>query len=69
VVTAGWAPVLVTAAIPARPALPVLAGVPWLVIAGVYTAFCGWSYRDLLTIGAGQPSPEVPDISNLPPAA
>jgi hypothetical protein len=51
-VTAGWAPVPVAAALPARPALPVLAGVPWLVIAGVYTAFCGWSYRDLLAMGA-----------------
>jgi hypothetical protein len=65
VVTVIWAPVLVAAALPARPALPVLAGVPWLVIAGVYTAFCGWSYCDLLAMGAGK----VPDIGNLPPAA
>ena len=61
--------VLVAAALPARPALPVLAGVPWLVIAGVYTAFCGWSYRDLLTMAPGQEAPKAPDISNLPPAA
>jgi hypothetical protein len=63
-VTAGWYPVLLAAALPARPALPVLAGLPWLVIGGVYTAFCGWSYRDLLAMGARK----VPDISNLPPA-
>jgi hypothetical protein len=60
VVTAGWVPVLVAAALPARPALPVLPGLPWLVIGGVYTAFCGWSYRDLLTMGPGQGSPKVP---------
>jgi hypothetical protein len=65
VITVIWAPVIVAAALPARPALPVLAGVPWLVIAGVYAAFCGWSYRDLLAMGARK----VPDISNLPPAA
>jgi len=67
-VTVIWAPVLVAAALPARPALPLLAGVPWLVIAAVYTAFCGWSYRDLLRMGPGQRSRKVPDISNLPPA-
>jgi hypothetical protein len=69
VVTAGWTPVLVAAALPAGPALPVLAGVPWLLIGGVYTAFCGWSYRDLLAMGPGQASRKVSDISNLPPAA
>ena len=69
VVTAGWAPVLVAAALPARPALPVLAGLPWLVIGGVYAAFCGWSYRDLLGMGSGQATPKVSDIGNLPPAA
>jgi hypothetical protein len=68
-VTVIWAPVLVAVALPAGPALPVLTGVPWLVIAGVYTAFCGWSYRDLLTMGPGQASRKVSDISNLPPAA
>jgi hypothetical protein len=54
VVTGIWAPLLVAAALPAGPARPLLAGPPWLVIAGVYTAFCGWSYRDLLTMGPGQ---------------
>ena len=69
VVTVIWAPVLVAAALPARPALPALAAAPWLVIGGVYTAFCGWSYRDLLTMGAGRAARKAPDISNLPPAA
>ena len=60
VVTAGWAVVLVAAALPARPALPVLTGLPWLVIGGVYTGFCGWSYRDLLGMGSGQGERKVP---------
>jgi hypothetical protein len=51
VVAAIWAPLLAAAALPARPDLPALVGVPWLVIAGVYAAFCGWSYRDLLAAG------------------
>jgi 4-hydroxybenzoate polyprenyltransferase len=48
-VAAAWAPVLVAAALPAAPGLPVLAGVPWLAISGVYATLRGWSYRDLLT--------------------
>jgi len=54
VVTGIWAPLLVAAALPAGPARPLLVGLPWLVTGGVYTAFCGWSYRDLLTMGPGQ---------------
>ena len=34
---------------PLRAAL--LAGAPWLVIAGIYVALRGWSYRDLVAAG------------------
>lgn len=49
--TAVWTPALIGAALLAHPALPVLAGIPWLVIASVYSAFHGWSYRDLVESG------------------
>jgi hypothetical protein len=32
-------------------ALPVLATAPWLAVAGLYSAFRGWSYRDLVAAG------------------
>ncbi len=47
-IAAAVAPVLVAVALPSGPALPVLAGVPWLAIGAIYAAFSGWSYRDLL---------------------
>jgi hypothetical protein len=49
--TAVCAPALIAAGLLARPALPVLAGIPWLVIAAVYTTFHGWSYHDLVESG------------------
>jgi hypothetical protein len=51
VVTAACAPVLAAAALLAGAALPVLAAAPWLAIAGLYSAFRGWSYRDLVAAG------------------
>jgi hypothetical protein len=53
-VAAGWFLVVVAAGLVARPGLPALAGVPWLVVAGLYCTFCGWSYRDLVAAGPGQ---------------
>jgi hypothetical protein len=53
-VAAGWFPVAVGAGLVARPGLPALAGVPWLVVAGLYCTFCGWSYRDLVAARPGQ---------------
>ena len=53
-VAAGWFLVVVAAGLVARPGLPVLAGVPWLVVAGLYCTFCGWSYRDLVAARPGQ---------------
>jgi hypothetical protein len=51
---AGWFLVVVAAGLVARPGLPVLAGLPWLVVAGLYCTFCGWSYRDLAAARPGQ---------------
>jgi hypothetical protein len=53
-VAAGWFLVVVAAGLVARPGLPVLAGLPWLVVAGLYGTFCGWSYRDLVAARPGQ---------------
>jgi len=53
-VAAGWFPVLVAAGLLARPGLPVLAGLPWLVVAGLYCMFCSWSYRELVTASLGR---------------
>ncbi len=49
-VSAG-APALAGAALAAGAALPLLAAAPWLVIACLYSAFCDWSYRDLVAAG------------------
>ncbi len=48
VTTAAASAALIGAAYLARPALPVLVGLPWLAIASIYSAFHGWSYRDLV---------------------
>jgi hypothetical protein len=53
-VAAGWFPVLVVAGLLAHPGRPVLAGLPWLVVAGLYCMFCGWSYRELVTASPGR---------------
>ena len=53
-VAAGWFPVLVAAGLLARPGLPVLAGLPWLAVAGLYCMFCGWSYRELVAASPGR---------------
>jgi hypothetical protein len=53
-VAAAWFPVVIGAGLLARPALPVLAGLPWLAVAGLYCTFCGWSYRDLVAASPGQ---------------
>ncbi len=50
-ITAATAATLIAAAALSRCALPLLAGAPWLVIAGIYVAFRGWSYRDLVAAG------------------
>lgn len=46
--TAAWALVLAGLAVAAHTARPVLAALPWLGIAGVYTVFRAWSYHDLI---------------------
>jgi hypothetical protein len=51
VITAACAPVLAAAALLAGAALPALAAAPWLAIAGLYSAFRDWSYRDLVAAG------------------
>jgi hypothetical protein len=48
VIAVAWFPVVTGVALLAHPALPVLAGLPWLAVAGLYSTFCGWSYRDLI---------------------
>jgi hypothetical protein len=53
-VAAAWFPVVIGAGLLARPALPVLAGLPWLAVAGLYCTFCGWSYRELVAASPGQ---------------
>jgi hypothetical protein len=53
-VAAAWFPVVIGAGLLARPGLPVLAGLPWLAVAGLYCTFCGWSYRDLVAASPGQ---------------
>jgi hypothetical protein len=53
-VAAGWFLVVVGASLVARPGLPALAGLPWLVVAGLYCTFCGWSYRNLVTSSPGR---------------
>jgi hypothetical protein len=53
-VASGWFLVVAGAGLVGRPGLPALAGVPWLVVAGLYGTFCGWSYRDLV---AARPGP------------
>jgi 4-hydroxybenzoate polyprenyltransferase len=47
-VTAAWFGVTAGAGLLGRPALPLMAGLPWLAIAALYAAFTGWSYRDLI---------------------
>jgi hypothetical protein len=53
-VLAGWFLVVVAAGLVARPGLPALDGLPWLVVAGLYSMFCGWSYRDLVAASPGR---------------
>ena len=53
-VAAGWFLVVGAAGLLARPGLPVLAGMPWLAVAGLYCTFCGWSYRDLVAASPGR---------------
>ena len=53
-VAGGWFLVVGAAGLLARPGLPVLAGVPWLAVAGLYCTFCGWSYRDLVAASPGR---------------
>jgi hypothetical protein len=53
-VAAGWFLVVGGAGLLARPGLPVLVGVPWLVVAVLYCTFCGWSYRDLIAASPGR---------------
>ena len=53
-VAAGWFLVVVGAGLVARPGLPALAGVPWLVVAGLYCTFCSWSYLDLVASSPGR---------------
>jgi len=53
-VAAGWFLVVGAAGLLARPGLPLLAGAPWLVVAGLYSTFCGWSYRDLVAASPGR---------------
>ena len=52
VITAACAPVLVAAALLAGAALPALAAAPWLAVAALYSAFCDWSYHDLMATGS-----------------
>jgi hypothetical protein len=54
---AGGFLVVIAAGLLGRPGLPVLAGVPWLVVAGLYSTFCGWSYRDLVASSPGRQRP------------
>jgi hypothetical protein len=56
-VAAAWFPVVIGAGLLARPALPVLAGLPWLAVAGLYCTFCGWSYRELVAASPGRQRP------------
>jgi hypothetical protein len=56
-VAAALFPVVIGAGLLARPALPVLAGLPWLAVAGLYCTFCGWSYRDLVAASASRQRP------------
>jgi 4-hydroxybenzoate polyprenyltransferase len=51
ITTAAWAPALAGAALLSGMARPAIACAPWLVIAGLYSAFHGWSYRDLVAPG------------------
>jgi hypothetical protein len=51
VIAAACAPVLAAAALMADAALPALAAAPWLAIAGLYSAFRGQSYCDLVAAG------------------
>ncbi len=44
-------PALIAAALLGGTAVPVLAGVPWAAIAVLYSAFHGYSYRDLIEAG------------------
>jgi hypothetical protein len=53
-VAAAWFLVVGTAGLLARPGLPLLTGVPWLVVAGLYCTFSGWSYRDLVAASPGR---------------
>ena len=53
-VAAAWFLLVVAAGLVARPGLPVLAGLPWLVVAGLYCMFCGWSYRELVAASPGR---------------
>jgi hypothetical protein len=53
-VAGGWFLVLDAAGLLTRPGLPVLAGVPWLAVAALYSTFCGWSYRDLVAASPGR---------------
>ncbi len=53
-VAAAWFAAVVGIGLVARPALPVLAGLPWLAVAGLYCAFSGWSYRELVAASPGR---------------
>jgi hypothetical protein len=60
VIAVAWFGVLIAAGEPVDPARAVLPGLPWLAVAGLYCAFCGWSYRDLVTA-----SPQLPTALRL----
>ena len=53
-VAAAWFAAVIGAGLLARPALPVLAGLPWVAVAGLYCAFSGWSYRELVASSPGR---------------
>jgi hypothetical protein len=55
-----WFGVLIAAGRPTGAARAILPGLPWLAVAGLYCAFCGWSYRDLVTA-----SPRLPPALRL----
>ena len=49
-----WVLVVAAAGLVGRPGLPAVAGLPWLVVTGLYCTFCGWSYRDLVAASPGR---------------
>jgi hypothetical protein len=55
-IAVAWFGVLISAGRPANPPRAVLPGLPWLAVTGLYCAFCGWSYRDLVTASPRWPA-------------